>query len=182
MKKQELSSKQKQFATEYMVDSNCTKAAIRAGYSKKTAHSQGSRLLKKVEIRALVDKHLEDSLTRAEITADQVNEVLAGMIMTDATELFEEGPDGTMIPRRHEELSPRQRSSIKEVTLMTGADGSGFQKITQHDRLRAIDLFYKRTGEYTDGTINNFAIGHVTQLQLEANRRRAGLPLERDDE
>ena len=28
----------------------------------------------------------------------------------------------------------------------------------------------------------SFADGHVTQLQLEANRRRAGLPLERDDE
>jgi len=56
---------------------------------------------------------------------------------------------------------------------MTGADGSGFQKLTQHVRLRAIDLYYERTGKYSDGAVNNFAIDHVTQWQVNANRRRA---------
>jgi len=45
-----LSQKQEKFWREYLIDRNATQAAIRAGYSKKTAHSQGPRLLENVEI------------------------------------------------------------------------------------------------------------------------------------
>ncbi|MCK8373936.1 terminase small subunit, partial [Erwinia amylovora] len=47
------------FATKYTKDFNATQAAIRAGYSKKTAHSQGSRLLKRVEVQDLLRKATE---------------------------------------------------------------------------------------------------------------------------
>ncbi len=45
-----LTPRQERFVEEYLVDSNATQAAIRAGYSKKTAYSQGHRLLKNVEV------------------------------------------------------------------------------------------------------------------------------------
>jgi phage terminase small subunit len=54
--KMNLSLKQKRFCDEYLIDLNATQAAIRAGYSKKTAASQGERLLRKVEIQACVQK------------------------------------------------------------------------------------------------------------------------------
>jgi phage terminase small subunit len=47
-----LTTKQRQFALEYMLDFNATQAAIRAGYSKKTARQQGQRLLTNVDIQA----------------------------------------------------------------------------------------------------------------------------------
>jgi phage terminase small subunit len=50
----ELNEKQKRFVEEYMIDLNATQAAIRAGYSEKTAYSQGQRLLKKVEVLARI--------------------------------------------------------------------------------------------------------------------------------
>ena len=97
--------------------------------------------------------------------------------MTDACDLYEEGPDGTMIPKSADELTSRQRASIQEITLMAGADGSGYQRIKQYDRLRAIDIYYKRTGIYSDsGTTNNIAKMHVNILELNAAKRRAGLP------
>lgn len=51
-----LSPKQMQFAYEYVKDFNATKAAIRAGYSERSAHSQAHDLLKKPEIRDFIGK------------------------------------------------------------------------------------------------------------------------------
>jgi phage terminase small subunit len=51
-----ISGRQKRFAEEYCVDQNGTQAAIRAGYSEKTAAQHASRLLTNVNIRAAVDK------------------------------------------------------------------------------------------------------------------------------
>ncbi len=47
-----LNFKQQKFVDEYLVDCNATQAATRAGYSAKTAYSQGERLLRHVEIKA----------------------------------------------------------------------------------------------------------------------------------
>src|SRR5262249_53478937 len=48
--KGELTPKQERFVQEYLVDLNATQAAIRAGYSKKTATEQASRLLTNVKV------------------------------------------------------------------------------------------------------------------------------------
>lgn len=57
------------FVPEYLVDYNATQAAIRAGYSKKTAYSQGSRLLKDPEVAAAI-KELREQRHK-ERTADE---------------------------------------------------------------------------------------------------------------
>lgn len=62
-----LNHKQKQFYKEWLIDANATQAAIRAGYSKKTAYSQGQRLLKNVEGQ----KYL------AELMAEKESELIA---------------------------------------------------------------------------------------------------------
>ena len=51
MSKQELTAKQQRFCEEYLIDLNATQAAVRAGYSAKTANEQGSRLLTNVVLR-----------------------------------------------------------------------------------------------------------------------------------
>ena len=54
-----MTEKQKRFCDEYLVDCNATQAAIRAGYSKKTAYAIGLNNLKKQELKAYIDKQLE---------------------------------------------------------------------------------------------------------------------------
>ena len=49
-----LNEKQKRFVLEYLIDLNATQAAIRAGYSKKTAYSMGQQNLKKLEIQKAI--------------------------------------------------------------------------------------------------------------------------------
>lgn len=60
MSKDGLTDKQQAFCREYIKDFNATQAAIRAGYSKKTAYSQGQRLLKNVVVKVEIGRLLAE--------------------------------------------------------------------------------------------------------------------------
>ena len=69
-KKTELTPMQRIFISEYLATWNATKAATKAGYSEKTAYSQGARLLKNVEVAAAIDAELgKRALTANEVLA-----------------------------------------------------------------------------------------------------------------
>lgn len=63
----ELTDKQKRFVEEYLIDLNATQAAIRAGYSAKTAGSIGEENLKKPEIKAAIGKAMAERSERTQI-------------------------------------------------------------------------------------------------------------------
>lgn len=124
-----LNAKQKRFYKEYLIDLNATQSAVRAGYSKKTAYSQGQRLLKNVEGQ----KYLAELMAAkdAELIADQdeilkyLTSVLRGE--SQSTEIVVEGlGDGCSEAR-----------TIKKEP-------------SEKDRLKAAELLGKRYGLYTD--------------------------------
>lgn len=67
-----MTPKQERFVAEYLVDLNGTQAAIRAGYSRKTAGQQAEQLLKKLEIAAAVRNGQAKAAERAGRTAADV--------------------------------------------------------------------------------------------------------------
>lgn len=67
-----MTPKQEAFVREYLVDLNATQAAIRAGYSEKTAGAIGDENLKKPEIAQALKIAMEKRAERTEITADYV--------------------------------------------------------------------------------------------------------------
>lgn len=67
-----LTPKQAAFWEEYLVDLNATQAAIRAGYSEKTAYAQGQRLLKNVEIQKAIQDGMAARSERTQVTQDWV--------------------------------------------------------------------------------------------------------------
>jgi phage terminase small subunit len=69
-------SRRAKFALEYLIDYNGTQAAIRAGYSKKSARSQASRLLTDRNVLAAIAEGLAQQIDRTKLTADTV---LAGL-------------------------------------------------------------------------------------------------------
>ena len=69
-----LTPKQLLFVKEYPIDRNATKAAIRAGYSGKTARSQGQRLLTNVDIFEVIELELQKKLKKADVDAETVIE------------------------------------------------------------------------------------------------------------
>jgi phage terminase small subunit len=70
--KMTLTPKQELFCQEYIIDLNATQASIRAGYSEKTATTQGPRLLENVGVRERINELQAARSERTEITADYV--------------------------------------------------------------------------------------------------------------
>lgn len=67
-----MTDKQQAFIREYLIDFNITQAAIRAGYSPKTAYSIGQKLLKNAEVSKAVDMAMNERKERTELSADYV--------------------------------------------------------------------------------------------------------------
>ena len=86
--------KQERFVQEYLIDLNATQAAIRAGYSKKTANEQGARLLANVSVRSGIEAAMKKRERRTEITQDRVLQEVARLAFFDMRKLYAE--DGTL--------------------------------------------------------------------------------------
>lgn len=74
--KNKFTAKQRTFIEEYLVDLNATQAAIRAGYSVKTANVIGSQNLSKLNIQTAIQKAMVKAAEKASVTVD---EVIAGI-------------------------------------------------------------------------------------------------------
>ena len=75
-----LNEKQQRFADEYLIDLNATRAAIRAGYSEKTAAAQAARLLKNVNVSAYIKEKMADQREDTIASADEVMRYLTSVI------------------------------------------------------------------------------------------------------
>jgi phage terminase small subunit len=107
-----LNEKQAAFVREYLVDLNATQAASRAGYSEKTAHSQGQRLLKNAEVRKAINAGKSRRAERVEVSADEVLRELMRLGFSDIANIF--NPDGDLRAFRNiPEDTRRAISSIK---------------------------------------------------------------------
>lgn len=78
-----MTPKQQRFVDEYLIDLNATQAAIRAGYSAKTAHAIGDENLRKPEIVAALQRAMDERAARTKITADLVLAELAKIGFSD---------------------------------------------------------------------------------------------------
>lgn len=76
---QELTDRQARFCEEYLIDLNATQAAIRAGYSEKTANEQGARLLANVSVQEKIAKLKAERAKRTEMKQDSVIQELAAV-------------------------------------------------------------------------------------------------------
>ncbi len=94
IKEDGLSPKQLCFCNEYLVDFNATQAAIRAGYSRKTARSQGQRLLTNVDIQKKIQELIQQQTVRTQIDADKVIKEAGRVALADIVGAFNK--DGTI--------------------------------------------------------------------------------------
>ncbi len=124
-----MTPKQKRFCDEYLIDTNATQAAIRAGYSEKTAYSIGEENLKKPDIRAYIDERLAEMQSKT---------------IADATEVMQY-------------LTSVLRGEEKEEVIVVEGCGEGYSSarhmdkdVSPKDRLKAAELLAKRYGLLTD--------------------------------
>lgn len=137
-----LTPKQQRFVEEYLKDLNATQAAIRAGYSAKTAGQIGERLLRKVEIAAAVTAAKKSRSERTEITADRVLHELAAIAFLDPGKVFTD----TGEVRSLDDMDEIVRRAIASVETVSSSDGdaiSTVRKVKMNDKLRALELLGK---------------------------------------
>ena len=81
-----LTPKQRRFVNEYLIDLNATQAAIRAGYSKKTAQQIGAENLSKPVIQAEIQKRQTKLQNKLEITQERVLQELASIAFANGAD------------------------------------------------------------------------------------------------
>ena len=81
-----LTLKQKRFADEYIITANATQAAIKAGYSKKYANTNATKLLQNTTIKQYLDKRLKEIESEKTASIKEVMEYLTSVMRGEQTE------------------------------------------------------------------------------------------------
>ena len=163
-----LTTKQRRFVEEYLVDGNASQAAVRAGYSERTARQQGYRLLTKVYIAVAIAAAQEERSKRTEVTADRVVEELARIAFADIRNLFVwDEEQAAYVPSQ--DLSDDAAAGVSSVKAKTthynGKNGDGDRteilvELKTYDKLKALELLAKHLGLFQENPI------YVAMLQL----------------
>ena len=119
-----VTEKQKRFADYYLENSNATEAAIRAGYSEKTAKEMGYENLTKPHIKGYIDERLKELSDKRIMKAEEVMQLLTSIA----------------------------RNEVVEDVVVFGESGSEIatKGMSAKDRLKALELLGKRYTMWTD--------------------------------
>ena len=190
-----LTDKQKRFCEEYLIDLNATQAAIRAGYSPKTAEQTASRLLRNVKVQEYIAKRQKELSRSTHITQERVIKELALIAFSnnaDYARVVEKkmqtevdgmlvdvlGEDGkpimfrTVEPVLTDELTEEQKRAL--AVIKKGRDGL---EVKSFDKVRALELLGKHLGIFTEKIEANVNDTTRSELQeLLAQRKARGEP------
>ena len=144
-----MTPKQSRFVDEYLIDLNATQAAIRAGFSAKSAHVTASRLLSNAKIAAAVASAMTSRSKRTLIEADAVLAELARIGFSDMRKFATWGPSGVSL-LNSAGLDEDSARCVAEVSETTSKDG-GSIKFKLHDKPSALVSLGKHLGLFQDG-------------------------------
>jgi len=165
-----LTDKQQRFVEEYLVDLNATQAAIRAGYSEKTANRMASENLSKPDIAAAITAARAKLSEAALVETAQVVKELACVALSDVRKVFKE--DGSV--KRPHELDDATAAAVASVEF----DPEGGFKIKLWDKNSAADKLMKHLGGYERD--NKQKTDPLTEL-LKALPQKSALQVVKDE-
>ena len=143
-----LSPKNARFVAEYCIDHNGSAAAIRAGYSPRTAGVQAHDLLKRPKIALAIQQQTALLIAARTATAAQVLETVSAWVLADPRQYMR--PDGSL--KSLSELTPQESAALQSFDIVSGnvdsGDG-GRDRIARYklvDKVRAADILAKYHG------------------------------------
>lgn len=185
-----LTDKQRKFCDEYLIDLNATQAAIRAGYSEKTAKEIGCENLTKPNIQEYLQKRKADRIERVELTQDFVIKELMDIVSVNATDYARvvekqarvdvngvsvplEDEDGnpltyrTVEPLLTEELTEKQKKAL--AVIKRGRDGF---EIKPYSKLEALKLLGMHLGLWSKKDEHDIAeqLARIEKIKAETAR------------
>ena len=134
------------FVEEYLVDLHGTQAAIRAGYSKKTARSQAARLLADVNIQGEIAKARRRAAKRNEVSLDRIIEEYRRLAFADTTDAIYIR-NGRVYVHDTESLTVEQRAAISEIRQTKDGIAVKF-----HSKTAALEALGKHLGMFVERT------------------------------
>lgn len=132
-----MTPKQERFVQEYLVDLNATQAAIRAGYSERTAKVIGHENLTKPDVQAAIAAAQQERAKRTGITQDRVLQELARIAFFDIRKLYSE--DGALKPMH--ELDDDAAAVLAGVDVVEMAGG---MKVEVDGQMQHVPMYTKK--------------------------------------
>lgn len=149
-----LTPKQQRFIDEYLVDLNATQAAIRAGYSEKTANRIGAQNLSKLDIQAEIQKRRNKLQNKLEVTQERIVQELASIA-------FANGADFAKVKGNAVIIVPTDELPKEKLPAIAGIKENQYGiEIKLHDKVKALELLGKYLGVFG---------GNAAQPQTENN-------------
>jgi phage terminase small subunit len=149
-----LTPKQALFVKEYLIDLNATQAAIRAGYSEKTARAIGAENLTKLDIQESIQAAMNERAGGLNITAERVLKEIAKLAFFDPRKFFH--ADGSPIPIC--DLDDDTAAALAGMDVLEEFEGSGetrvfvgyTKKFKLSDKRASLELLGKHLKLFTD--------------------------------
>lgn len=163
----ELTEQQKKFCREYMKDFNGKQAAIRAGYSAKSANEQGSRLLTNINVQKFLETLKDKAAEKHDELAEEIVTELKKMMRSDIKNFLEQGNSVKDISQLPSELTTCVES-IKKTETEFGDDKTGGTKTSVqfklYSKLDAIEKLARYVGLYE---VDNRQRGAVITVNID---------------
>ena len=142
-----LTAKQQRFCDEYLIDLNATQAAIRAGYSKKTANRIGTENLSKLVIREYRENRMAEKEAALIANQDEVLKYLTSVLrgQSKSTEIVIEGLGDGSTKARKMEKEPSEKDKLKAAELLGKRYGLYTEKVEEK-----VDMELNVTIDYGD--------------------------------
>jgi phage terminase small subunit len=169
-----LTPKQARFVAEYLIDLNATQAAIRSGYSAKTAAEQASRLLTNVKIAEAVAIGQGAALRAAGVTAERVMLEAARLAFSDVRGLFDAETGRLLDVSALSEDMARAVASVEVLreksTRRVGEDTETdtqeqVMKIRVWDKPRSLELLARCLGMLKDRVEHGGSIAFIKKIE-----------------
>ncbi len=139
-----LTAKQQRFCDEYLIDLNATQAAIRAGYSAKTADQQGSRMLTNVKVQQEIAEKMAERSKRTGINQDRVLQEIAKLALVNIDDVVDLETGRVRKTATKEDLACIQSIKIKPTEFGTE------REIKFYDKKGSLELAGKHLGMFKD--------------------------------
>ena len=140
-----LNDRQRSFVNEYLRDLNATQAAIRAGYSARSADKIGHQLLGNTRISEAIHAAMQQREKRTQITADRVLEEIAAVAFAHMGQFAKWGGQSVTLTDSAE-VDPRAVAEVKQTVNQFGSNVG----IKLHDKLAALEKLGKHLGMWKD--------------------------------
>lgn len=168
----DLTDKQDMFCREYLIDLNATQAAIRAGYSEKTANRIGPENLSKLVVQNRIQELKNERIERTNTEQDKTVDELKKVAFSDYLDIIDHVGGMVVGYKSIDEIPKNLRACIASVA----PSPNGIQ-IKFHDKMKALDMLMRHEGKYKEDNSQS----QVNTINIKIESSGVKLPTSEDE-